>query len=343
MKRGLLGFPLLIFLIQFVSAQFFGGYGGFSLTNFFSSIDPTTITFGLLFLIFFILIFYALSRVFKDSYGQPNKGVAGGLAFAVTSLIIYGLYRTGFNFENIFYDLGLSAGSLYPILTILFLVVAIILIRKLRFSGFLMIFGLFILLLAIFTDIFYEKLVAFVIGAVFFLIGLALWRRRKKKRGRGESGYGYDYSPRKPGMFSRYREKRRDFGDMKHEQKLGYKRQRVEEEYQRRLHEGEVRRRAKKIKKIRGRRGRKEKPERKRQEEFKKAQKAAYNEDARRDREIQRQQAEEGRREQAQQQIQQINNEIARLEQEIPSASVIERGQKERQIKILLKKAKKLR
>ena len=113
MKRGLLGFPLLILLTKVISAQFYSGYGGFSLAGFFDRIDPQTIIFALLFLIFFVLIFYPLSRVFKDPHGQPNKGIAGTLAFAVASLIIYGLYRTGFNFEGIFYDIGLSADSLY--------------------------------------------------------------------------------------------------------------------------------------------------------------------------------------------------------------------------------------
>ncbi len=184
MKRGLLGLSLLVLLTRVISAQFYSGYGGFSFADFFNRIDPQTIIFGLLFLIFFALIFYAASRVFKDQYGQPNKGIAGTLAFTVTSLIIYGLYRTGFNFEGIFYDIGFSVGSLYPILTVLFLIVAGLLIWKLKVSGFLMIFGLFILLVTIFTDIFYEKGITTTIGLASFGIGLLLlWRRRRRNRG----------------------------------------------------------------------------------------------------------------------------------------------------------------
>jgi len=200
MKRGLLGFPLLILLIQVISAQFYSGYGSFSLANFFDRIDPQTIILVLLFLIFFAFIFYALSRIFKDPYGQANKGIAGVIAFAISAMIIYGLYRTGFDLGNIFYNLGFSADFLYPILAIIILVFAILIIRSLgrtkkdefgrrTFSlrrglgGFFMVFGLFIILLTIFTEIFYEKGITLIIGIVSLVIGLLLWRRRRKNRG----------------------------------------------------------------------------------------------------------------------------------------------------------------
>jgi hypothetical protein len=133
-------------------------------------------------LIFFALIFYALSRIFKDPYGQPNKGIAGTIAFCISAIIIYGLYRTGFDLGSVFYDWGFSVGSLYPILSIVFLIVAGLLIWKLKVGGFLMTFGLFILLLTIFTDIFYEKGLPLLIGIVSFVVGFLLWRRRRRRR-----------------------------------------------------------------------------------------------------------------------------------------------------------------
>jgi len=183
MKRGLLGFSLLILLTQVISAQFFSGYGRFSIGEFFDRIDPQTIILVLLFLIFFIFIFYALSRIFKGPYGQPNKGIAGALAFLVSSGIIYGLYRTGFDIGSIFYDLGFSSDFLYPILAIVFLIIAGLLIWKLKFSGFLMVFGLFLILLTIFTEIFYEKGLPAIIGIVLLAVGLLLWRRRRRRGG----------------------------------------------------------------------------------------------------------------------------------------------------------------
>jgi len=183
MKRGLLGLPLLILLAQVVSAQFFGGYGRFSLGDFFNSVDSSTIILTLLFLIFFALIFYALSKIFKGPYGQPNKGIAGVIAFAVSSLIIYGLYRTGFDISGLFYDLGFSSGLLYPIFTILFLIVAGLLIWKLKFSGFLMILGFFMILLTALTDIFYDKGLPFVIGIVLLVIGFLFKRGGRRVMG----------------------------------------------------------------------------------------------------------------------------------------------------------------
>ena len=183
-------------MIQFVSAQFFGSYGSFSITDFFSSIDPETITLGLLFFIFFALLFYATSRVFKNQHGQPNKGIAGTIAFALAFLIIYGIYRSGFSLENLFYGFGVSSDFISSILPIILLALAVLVIwglgrkrdelgRK-TFSlrrglgGFFMLSGLLLILLSIFTDIFYEKTTALVIGIILFVIGLLLWKMKKK-------------------------------------------------------------------------------------------------------------------------------------------------------------------
>jgi len=227
MKRGLLGFSLLVFLAQVVSAQFFSGYGGFSITNFFSSIDPATMTLGLSFFIFFALIFYALSKIFKDPYGQPNKGIAGTIAFAVSLLIIYGIYRSGFNLEDLFYGFGIGEGTFYLIAFIIFIVLAFFLIKKIKFRGFLIVFGLLFILLTIFTDIFYEKLTALIIGIVLLLVGILLLKKRKKKL----AGYYGDYgpSPQEPRRLSRRREKRRELRDIKYGQKMDYKRQKAEQ------------------------------------------------------------------------------------------------------------------
>ncbi len=190
MKRGLLGLSLLVFLTQVISAQFFSGYGRFSITDFFNSVDPSTIILTLLFLIFFALIFYATSRIFKGPYGQPNKGIAGAISFAVSSLIIYGLYVTNLSFGlgNIFYDLGFSSDLLYPILALLFLVIAGLLIWKLKFSGFLITFGLFLILLTFFTNIFYEKTITTIIGFVLLIVGLLFKGKSRRVMGNVSKG-----------------------------------------------------------------------------------------------------------------------------------------------------------
>lgn len=188
-KRGAL-IVLSLFLIQAVSAQFFGGYGGFSLGEFFDRIDPQTAILGALFLVFFVLIFYPLSRFFKDQYGQPNKAAAGIPAGAISFIIIYEIYRSGFNIEDLFYGLGVPSDFIYNILPIIILAFAILIIwvlgrrrdelgrktfsLKRGLGGFFMLSGLLLILLSIFTEIFYEKTTVLVIGIIFLLLGIIL-------------------------------------------------------------------------------------------------------------------------------------------------------------------------
>jgi hypothetical protein len=187
MKKGVLAL-LPVFLINLVSAQFFSGYGRFSITDLFYSIDPPTMTLGLLFLIFFAFTFFVLGRVFKDSYGEPNKGIAGTIAFAVSALIIYGLWSSGFDLTDIFYSLGFSADALYFMLPVIILLASLLIIWKFRIRGFLMIFGLFIMILTIFTEVIYEKGIAFAIGAVLF--GIGLWLTGRGRAGLSAVGRG---------------------------------------------------------------------------------------------------------------------------------------------------------
>lgn len=187
MKKSVILLTLL-FLINFVSAQFFSGYGRFSVTDFFDRIDPQTMIIGAIFLIAFALIYYSLSRVFKDSYGQPNKAIAAPIAFSVSALIVYGIYKYGFDFEGIFYDIGISSDLLYTILPIIFFILAILIIWKLKIRGFLILLGLLLILLTIFTEIFYEKGLTFLIGLILLIAGLLLWGRAR--RGVGTAGRG---------------------------------------------------------------------------------------------------------------------------------------------------------
>lgn len=265
MKRGLLGFPLLIFLIQAVSAQFFGGYGGFSLRGFFDAIDPQTFILSLLFLILFALIFYPLSRFFKDPYGEPHRAIPGTIAFCGSAIIIYFLYRSGFNIEDLFYDLGFSSDFVYTLLPIVILVFAILTIwilgrRKDEFGrktfslrrglrGFFILFGLFLILLAIFTDIFYEKLTAIIIGAVLCLAGLLLLIKRRRRRTRYDGDYGP--SPRGPGR----RERRRRLKETRFGQRLGYEEEKARREYERKLGREGEKQRIKKLREMRRKRG----------------------------------------------------------------------------------------
>ncbi|MCX6749527.1 MAG: hypothetical protein NTW17_02155 [Candidatus Pacearchaeota archaeon] len=180
-KRGALVI-LSLFLINFVSAQF--GYGSFSITDIFDSFGPENIILMAVFLVLFAVIFYATSRVFKDSYGQPNRAIAGVISFALSVLATYGIYRSGFDISGLFYGFGISGDLLYTSIFVIFVIIMILIIWKLGVGGFFTIFGLFLLLLIFFTDIIYEETIVGIVGGILLLIGLFLLLRRHSGVGR---------------------------------------------------------------------------------------------------------------------------------------------------------------
>lgn len=185
-KRGLLSGFLSILFINLVSAQFLGGYGRFSLTNLLESIGPQDLTLMAMFIISFAVLFYVFGKFFKDSYGQPNRAIAGTVAFGASILIVYyGFYRTGFDLTGLFYGLGIDEGLLYLLATIIILLGLIFIIWKYKipFSGLMIALGVFLILLIMFTDIFYEEFVIGVVGFILILLGLfLLWLKHRKKK-----------------------------------------------------------------------------------------------------------------------------------------------------------------
>lgn len=194
-KRVILGTVSVLFL-SFVGAQLFGySYGGFSISNFFRTTDPATITYVLLFLILGTLIFFGLSRLgmFKDKYGEPNRAVVGVISYAVSALAVYYMYLNGFDLQGLFSGFGIS-GDLQSILVIIIVVaVAILIIKKLGLKGFFITAGLLLILTAMFTNLIFETGLAMLIGAVLLVIGLWSWERTRGGvygAGRGIGGAG---------------------------------------------------------------------------------------------------------------------------------------------------------
>lgn len=180
MKRGMLGL-LSLFLINFVSAALFDGYGGFSLSNlFYDFVYSPDSAYILFFIIIFTLCLLVLSKsgVFKNFKGEPNVAAAGAISFAIAALVIYYLYRSGFSGENILSWLGFSgdAGSL--IFGVIGILAAAFLIWKLKFPGFLMFSGLALVFIGLFTELIEEKAVIIVIGII--LAGIGVFFRNKE-------------------------------------------------------------------------------------------------------------------------------------------------------------------
>ena len=140
MKKGLLVFFsfLYLFLINFVSAQFFDnyGYGDFSISSFFDSINSQDITIFALFLIFFAFLFLILTRInlFRDAHGNPNKGIASVISFGISLLAVYGIYRSGFSFGDLFSGIGVSPDSIYSLAWIIVIGAVFFIIWKLGIS-----------------------------------------------------------------------------------------------------------------------------------------------------------------------------------------------------------------
>lgn len=177
-------FILLILLsIGFASAA---SYSTFSFSDFLNSIDESLVVLGGMFIICFGLIFLALGRIFKEKTNKANVGI---ISCIFSFLIVYWVNKTGFDFEGLFFNVGISSEILYPILYILIIAAAVFVAVKWGIGIILIIIGgTFIVLSS--SDFIYEKTVAFVIGAVLTAIGV--WRaiERNKKKKKQKSGPG---------------------------------------------------------------------------------------------------------------------------------------------------------
>jgi len=179
---------MTLFFINFVSAQFGFGYGGrFSLADFFDSIDPSTIVYGLIFFILFTVIFLVLSKakLFKSKKGpwgaeETNSVAAAVVSFAVSALAVYYMYRNGYNLQSFLYEIGFSGDIIALLLSLLVVLVAIVIVIKFKLPGFFIASGLLLILIAIFTDLIYEKGLAFLIGLALVVIGIFFWKATRK-------------------------------------------------------------------------------------------------------------------------------------------------------------------
>jgi len=165
-------FIISLFLANFTSAQI---YGNFSFGNLLNGVDDSTIVLGALFVIFFILINFSLSKFFKE-----NKSVSGVLAFAISLLIVWGINRSGIGYANIFYNLFffIPNGALETLWPLVVLGAAIILVIKYGFwkgLGVLFLGSGSIIVLLRFTNLIYESSGGLGFGAMLIILGLGFW------------------------------------------------------------------------------------------------------------------------------------------------------------------------
>ena len=188
MKRGVLTLVFItIMLTGFVSAQF--GYG-LSLSDFLYSINSSTLILFLLFLIFFVI----LNNVIFINFFRGNKMVSTVLSLSISIMAVWGLNRMNWDLGSFFFTLGLSEDTLYTLVLIVLLIAVIYAIFKGKLRLLFLGLGLLLIILAFFTDIFFEWTTALLIGTVLVVIWAFLaWRaRRKKKEEPHYGGKGYE-------------------------------------------------------------------------------------------------------------------------------------------------------
>ena len=184
MKRGKILLTLFIglFLLNFTSA-----YYSYSLSDILNQIDASTVFLGAVFIIAFALINQGLSKTFKD-----NKAAGGIIAFAASFMITYGINRSGFDFENIFYNFGYSLGLSEDLL---YTIIVIIIIAGLAYLFFFWkhkkqapyLVGVLLIITSFFA---YENAILIILGIIVIIVG---WFMNRDKSGQNQSNMGHAY------------------------------------------------------------------------------------------------------------------------------------------------------
>ena len=165
MKKGALFIFLLLISVSLASAQT-------SLSDLLDQIDQSMVILSAIFIISFSILFFALSK----SAFKTNKSIAGIISAIIAFLITYGINKTGFDFQGLFYDIGISEGVLMTIIPVIIIAGAIFIIVKLK-GGSLLVFGGLLIVLSFFV---YEKTIPIILGIILLIIGIVLLGRKKK-------------------------------------------------------------------------------------------------------------------------------------------------------------------
>lgn len=146
---------------------------------FLNMISPATIVMGALFLIFFALLTYILSKVFRDKYGNVSTATVAIISFCISVLIVYFGRETIYNIIN---GLRLSNTILYVLSGVAVLILLYLLRKRLRFCMILMLAGAGLILIGALTDWFYQKWFVIILGIVLLFFGIVGCSKRKTNK-----------------------------------------------------------------------------------------------------------------------------------------------------------------
>jgi hypothetical protein len=167
MKKWI-SFFILLSSISFVSAQ--NTFG-----DLLNQIDQTTLLLYAVFIISFSLLFFALSKFFKES-----RAIAGLISAAIALLLTYAVNKSGLDIQGFVFGLGISQDALATAIPIVILLGSIFIIIKLAKNSLLVLGGLLILA----SFFVYEQTALLVLGIILvgirFFIPKGKWEMKKK-------------------------------------------------------------------------------------------------------------------------------------------------------------------
>lgn len=203
---------------------------GVMFRDFLYNVDIESLLLGLTFILILAIVLAVLGRFPRFRQNPAIKTVIG---FSVSLLSVYGISKTRINLENIFYNLGFTEDLLYNVILIVFIGFFVVAgyvrkKRKWRLYRPLILLG-FMLTVASFTSIIYEKGMALTIGIPLLIIGIFLWWRKWRwaSKNRGEKEWSdirtrrseIDYARKKARRDSKKKDKRLEEAEEKEQQR----------------------------------------------------------------------------------------------------------------------------
>jgi hypothetical protein len=145
------------------------------------NIDIESLLLGLAFVLILAIVMAVLGRFPRF---RKNPAIKTVIAFSVSMLSVYGISKTRINLENLFYNLGFTEDLLYNVILIVFIGFFAVAgyarkVRKWRLYRPLILLG-FMLTVASFTPIIYEKGITLAVSLPMLIIGIFLWWRKWK-------------------------------------------------------------------------------------------------------------------------------------------------------------------
>jgi hypothetical protein len=145
------------------------------LNDFLYNIDANTILLALLFVVFFAIINFGLSRALKD------RGTSSIISFCISLLAVYGINKTSLDLTGFFSGIGLTENIIYSIVPIVIVVGLGFMIWRLKLSWTLILTGVFLIIISL-TSIVYEKTWVLAVGIALLVLGIILLIRSKRNK-----------------------------------------------------------------------------------------------------------------------------------------------------------------